>query len=421
MSLFNIFERAKTNVFFKNVATLASGTIISQLVVIASSPLLTRLYTVESFGLLSLFTSYVVIFAVISTGRYELAVPLPTKDVDGRKIIQLIFGIGFISAIAYFILIFISKEILQLQTHFELLNHWWIYLAPLYIFFIALYSGLGYWYQRKKNYKKITLVNAFQVIITAVCSIVFGFLKIESGLILSLILGILFSIFYFLKEYVKENQIFSLQQVKEIGREFISFPKYMTVSDLSLTASQQIIPISFEHFFSTTVLGFYSMASRMIRIPNIVITNAIGNVFRNDAIDEIRSKGNCKDLYKSTFKKLILMSFPIYLLVFLLSPMLFSFFFGEEWFTAGVYARILSILLFFEFVASPLNSVFYIREKKKQFARLQFLNAIFGALGLYCGFYFWNSAIVSLMFFTGFSIIFNLIFLYFSFKYSEHV
>nr|WP_317127399.1 oligosaccharide flippase family protein [Chryseobacterium sp. CH21] len=125
------------------------------------------------------------------------------------------------------------------------------------------------------------------------------------------------------------------------------------------------------------------MANRMLRLPNIVITTAIGNVFRNDAIDAIRKNGNCIDLYKSTFKKLVIMSFPIYLFLFIVSPYLFVVVFGEKWYEAGLFARILSVLLLVEFIATPLNVLFNIRERQKILMRLQFLNAVMGGFMIF--------------------------------------
>lgn len=420
MNLKNLFHRLKSNVFFRNVATLASGTIISQLVVIGVSPLLSRIYSVESFGFLALFTSYMVISAVVSTGRYELAMGLPEKDDDSRKLFQLIIYLGFTVSIFYLLVIIVAKEILHLESKFEILKHWWIYLAPLYIFFIALYSGLGYWLQRKKNYKKITYTNALQVILAALFSVIFGILKIESGLILSLILAIIIATIYLLSDYLKENKGFSFAEVKEQGKKYISFPKHMIVSDLSLTAGQQLTPILFSFLYSTTVVGFFSMANRMLRLPNIVITSSIGNVFRNDAIDEIRKVGNCKALYESTFKKLIYMSLPIYMIIFIVSPFLFKILFGAVWLEAGYYARIITLFLFIEFVATPLNTLYYVKEKQKLLMRLQFLNAVCGGLALYLGAIVSHNPRMSLLFFAVNAVFFNLLLLFFSYRIASN-
>ncbi|MGH1519238.1 lipopolysaccharide biosynthesis protein [Chryseobacterium sp. JK1] len=417
MNLRYIIDRVKSNSFFKNVAILASGTIISQIIVIAFSPLLSRLYSVEAFGLLSLFTSYMVISAVVSTGRFELAIGLPEKDNDAKKLFQLILFIGFFVSIIYLGIIFILKEFFIDRLELQILNYWWIYLAPLYIFFIAVFSGSVYWLQRKKKYKKITFANALQVIITTICSVVLGLMKLSEGMIFALIFGMIISSLYIiLSESDLRKDFFIFNGIKQLGIEYISFPRYMLFSDLSLTASQQFIPILFSVLYSTTIVGFFSMANRMLRLPNIVITTAIGNVFRNEAIDEIRKNGNCVDLYKSTFKKLIVMSLPIYLFLFLVSPYLFVVVFGEKWYEAGIFARVLSVLLLVEFIATPLNVLFNIRERQKILMRLQFLNAVMGGVMIFLGFKIFNNASISLILFTINALIFNIVFIALSYR-----
>jgi len=384
------------------------------------SPILTRLYSVEAFGTLSLFTSFMVIFGVITTGRYELAMGLPEKDKKAKDLIKLIFILGFIVSIVYLVILFITKEIIQYSDSSGLFQSNWIYLAPIYTFFIAIYSSLIYWNQRKKEYKKITISNALQVISTTVFSLLFGFFGwIESGMMISLVLGIIISSWFLLKDFNNEDLLINNNDLKKVGKEYISFPKYMILSDLSLTTGQQFIPIIFSSLFSTTIVGYYSLANRMIRLPNIIITSSIANVFRNDAIDEIRKNGNCEQLYKSIFKKLFVLSLPIYLSVFIFSPILFTFFFGEKWLMAGNFARILSVLLLIEFIATPLNSLFYIMERQKVFMRLQILNTIFGGLLIYVGYKVFNDSYYSLILFCFNAIIFNVLFIYLTYYYSK--
>lgn len=409
------------NQFLRNVSTLAAGTLISQAVVVATSPLLSRLFSAEAFGMLSVFTSITVFFAVVSTGRYELALGLPECRTKALSVFRLILTIGFGVSLFYLGLILFLKNITHIVDKSGFLTGHTSYLAPFYIFLIAFYSGLGYWMQRQKAYKKITIANAVQVLIGSVFSLLFGWFQISEGLIYSLIIGMFVAIVYVL---LGEKGLFSeILQAKNVGgvaREFHSFPKYMIFSDLSLTASQQFIPVLFSTLFSTGIVGLYSMANRMIRLPNIVITSAIGNIFRNDAIEEIREKGNCRELFVKTFKKLLFLSIPIYIGVFALSPSLFSWFLGKQWEMAGVFARILSVMLLFEFISTPLSSVFYIREKQKVLARIQMLNAVVGGLAIYLGYYFFNSAVGSLIVFVCSAVIFNLFLLRYSYKYSLH-
>ncbi|PIF47086.1 O-antigen/teichoic acid export membrane protein [Chryseobacterium sp. 52] len=422
MSIKSIFNNIKSNPFLRNVAILSSGTIISQLIVIATSPFLTRLYSVEAFGLLSVFSSFAVFFAVLSTGRYELALGLPDDNRKAAKIFKLIIYIGACVSVLYLILIFLLKDIIHIQDKTGFLTNNQVYLAPVYIFFGALYSALGYWNQRDKRYKRITIANAFQVIGTSIFSMLFGVLKFENGLILSLILGIIISSTFLLLTDKKllDELADSNKGILEVGKEYSSFPRYMILSDLSLTACQQFIPILFSALYNTTIVGFFSMANRMIRLPNIVITSSVGNVFRNDAIDEIRNQGNCEKLYNSTFKKLLLMSFPIYLIIFAVSPKLFSIIFGAKWEVAGYMARILSVALFFEFISAPLNTLFYIFEKQKILMRLQMANAILIFISIFLGYYLKNDYLLSLTFYMIVSVLSSLVFLYFTNNLSKN-
>lgn len=408
------------NQFLRNVSTLAFGTIISQAVVVGSSPVLARLFSVEAFGILSVFTSITVFFAVASTGRYELALGLPEDDLKAKRIFKLIISIGAGISLFYLLLIFLLRNVFSYRDDAGFLEHTTSLLAPLYIFFVALYSALGYWFQRKKRYKDITVANAVQVVTATIFSLVFGFLKIWDGMIYALIIGIIFSAVYLL---LKDSSLHNLSSyggsVIPVAKEYSSFPRYMIFSDLSLTASQQFIPILFSVLYSTTIVGFFAMANRMLRLPNIVITTSIGNVFRNDAIDEIREKGNCEALYRSTFKKLIFMALPIYLIIFIAAPTLFVLIFGEKWELAGYFARILSTMLFLEFIATPLNTLFYIREKQKILMRIQVLNAISGAIMIFLGYYFFKSASYSLVFFCINAIIFNSVFLLMTYRISK--
>lgn len=421
MSLRDLLNRVKANPFLKNVAILSSGTIISQLIVIGISPLLSRLYSVESFGILSIFTSIAVFFAVLSTGRYELALGLPEENHKAVKIFKLIIFISIFVSILYLLIIFILKNIIHIHDKNGFFNNNQIYLIPVYIFFAAVNSALGYWNQRSKNYKKITLGNAIQVIITSIFSLVFGFLHKEIGLIWALIIGIAVSDIYlfFTDKNLQKQLLASSSGIVQVGKEYISFPKYLILSDLSLTGSQQFIPILFSMLYNTTVVGFFAMANRILRIPNLVITGSIGNVFRNDAIDEIRKNGNCEHLYQSTIKKLAMMSLPIYLVIFIISPAVFMFVFGKEWEIAGYFARIMAAMLLFEFIATPLNTLFYVRGKQKILMRLQVLNAIVIFTAIYVGYYFFKDYYYSLMLYSLVSIISNIVFIIFTNKLSK--
>ena len=75
---------------------IAGGTVIAQIVTIAFSPIITRLYGPEAFGILGVFLSVVTILSTVSSLCYVHAVVLPKEDADGLRILYLSLKIAAI-------------------------------------------------------------------------------------------------------------------------------------------------------------------------------------------------------------------------------------------------------------------------------------------------------------------------------------
>ena len=73
--------------FSKNVLTLMTGTTIAQTIPVAISPILTRIYTPEDFGIFAIYLAITAILGNIVSGRYELAIMIPKKDEDAINLI----------------------------------------------------------------------------------------------------------------------------------------------------------------------------------------------------------------------------------------------------------------------------------------------------------------------------------------------
>lgn len=365
---------------FKNFSTLAFGTVSSQILLVAVSPLLTRLFTPADFGVLSVFTSISVICSIVFSGRYELAVGLPKSKMQAVALMQLVKKLSLISSVLLFIAVLIFWFCDYLGCVREDLFHASYFFLPFYNFLVINNSALIYWINRHKEYGKISFATLFSAFFNIITSVLLGILGVNGfGLILGIVFGMFASVTFLYLHYLKQipkEKVTDLAVVL-VAKKYIHFPKYTLFSDLSANLNQQFLPIVFSIFYSTNIVGLFSLANRMLRLPNIVFTSAIANIFRNEAIDHLRLWGNCKELYRSTFKKLFLIGFLVYSMIFILSPYLFVFFFGAQWEKSAIYAQILCVMLFVEFFSQPFNSLFYVCHKQKFFLKLQTLQAIF--------------------------------------------
>jgi O-antigen/teichoic acid export membrane protein len=120
--------------YFRNLSTLASGSVFGQVVAAAASPLLSRLFTPEDYGVSGFVLSLVMIFVFVSTLRYEELI------VAGRTASSRSGGF----AIAFLCLCVVSLVILAAAI---LLGNrdapgWLILFAPLILFLSVLQSRI---------------------------------------------------------------------------------------------------------------------------------------------------------------------------------------------------------------------------------------------------------------------------------------
>ena len=80
---------SKPSAFATDVLKLVTGTTLAQIIVVLTSPLLTRLYGPEAFGFYALFASITGILGVIACMRYELAIMLPKTDEEAANLLGL--------------------------------------------------------------------------------------------------------------------------------------------------------------------------------------------------------------------------------------------------------------------------------------------------------------------------------------------
>jgi O-antigen/teichoic acid export membrane protein len=206
-----------------------TGTTIAQAIPIAISPILTRIYTPEDFGVLALFVAISSIFGSIANGRYELAIMLPKKDEDAINI----FALGFI--ISSSISLVLLMLVLLFHDYFTtLLNNdeigIWLYLVPITVFLTGMYNVLNYFNNRKKYYKDIANITIIKSIITAITQLSIGFLKGgASGLISGQVISQMFANMKLLKNIIKDKLLISkISKVKMIAlaKRYKDFPKF---------------------------------------------------------------------------------------------------------------------------------------------------------------------------------------------------
>lgn len=407
--------------YFRNVVTLMTGTTIAQLVTLAISPILTRLYTPEEFGLLALFVSIVSILSIVATGRYEVAIMLPSKEKDALNIMKLsIIILIMVCSIVLIGCILFNGHIAKLLNNKDI--GLWLYFIPITVFFTGLFQNFNYLIIRKKEFKRLATAKILQSSTNAGLSLGFGFGGLTGGgLIIGNILGQFISATFLgaklFKIYKNLLFIFEKKKILHIGKRYNDFLKFDVFAGFFSVATPQSIVILLGIWFSTSLVGIYALTNRVLAAPIYLISKSILDVFRQRATEDYNKFGRCDVVYLKTLKSLSLLAFFPFLILFLFGEDIFGFVFGEQWRQAGYFAKILSPMFFLKFISSPLSFLFYIAEKQKQNLIWQSILFVLTILSIYLGYKLENNNLLFICISVSYSIIY-IIYLIISYNYS---
>jgi len=360
-------ENIRQSQFAKNVSVLATGTIIVQAISTLLSPVLSRLYTPEDYGLLAIFTSCISILIVIGSFRYELAILIPKKNAEAVLILKLSLIIIILFSIIVFLITLIFNHKIALFFGNERLSFWLYFIAPVFLA-AGVTQSFTLWFNRNKNYKIISGVRIYQSSVNSALSLLLGFLKFNTfGLILSLIISNIISSLYLLKRSVFRMSDCSLNflKLRSVAKKYKEFPMLSLPSALLDTVSINSIIFLLSYFFSESITGSYSFSLRMLSIPAVVIGTAMGQVFFQKISEAYGNNEKISPLILRSWKVLFLTGIIPTVVLFFFGEELFTFVFGFKWAEAGRISEYLCILTFFMFISSPTSNAMVVLRKQR--------------------------------------------------------
>jgi O-antigen/teichoic acid export membrane protein len=404
---------SSSSLFSRNVLTLITGTTLAQVITILFTPLITRLYGPEAFGLLAIFTSITGILGVIMCLRYEMAIMLPKSDEEAANVFGLcIFIILAISLLSVPILI-LSPTFLEHLLNAPLLGPF-LWLVPPMIFLSGLFLALNYWNTRTKQFHRLAIAQVMRSGSSTGTQIGMGVVGYASGgmLIGASIIGQLVSTtvlgFQIMRDHLTYfRQHITVKGMKEVFSRYSNFPKYDMGSAVLNTLSGTLPVFILSIYFSTTILGYYSLGLMVLQLPLFLIGNAIGQVFFQRAAESKNiSQEKLSETVASILKPLLFLSFFPMVVLLLIGPALFGIVFGGAWTEAGNYARYLSVWMFVNFIASPISSLLSVFQKQKFGLILNIVTILLRAIGLMIG-ALMGDAVLAIMLFSAVGVVTN--------------
>lgn len=399
-----IFSKINSNKFSENVLTLIAGTVIASAIPIALSPVLTRLFSPENFGLFALYFSISQLLSVFITARYEYAIILPEKDEDALAVVALCLSVTVLVTLLSMLILWPLRYMIGRILGNEDISRF-LWLMPVTIFAIGVYSTFNLWFNRIARFRNISYGKVIRSSFTTFSSIAFGLAVIKSaGLIIADTIGQIVAAAYVFFNSLKNDRekirAISLPVMKEQAKRYIHFPKYNILSGLLEKGSGQVPVLLLTSFFGSSVTGLFSLSQRVIAAPEGLVAVSIGDVFRQKASIEYQKYGNCHVTFLRLLKVLLLISVVPFLLLGIFAPTLFAFIFGQEWRIAGSYTQIMTIMFFLSFVVSPLSNMFIIAQKQKIDLIIQIFLFTFICISFFAGYNIFHNPGTAILLYT---------------------
>lgn len=373
--------------FGRNIALVAGGTAFAQVLGIVFSPIITRLYPPDQYGILTVYIATLGLISTASSFDYQKAIPIADDDENAINVsaLSIIILLIFIIATTLSLTIWGNKILSVLDS--DVLRSY-KYLIPVGVLFTGIYEILLQWVYRERNYGVITRNKVNQSIFSNIFKVITGVLRIGPiGLIFGYILGQSAGITTLAKPIFKNRSLFKkikLFKIKEMAKRYIRFPIYSAPSNYIYNAGKQLPIIILTSLYGNTVVGLFGLANSIVSMPIDLIGTSVSQVFYAEAAKIKENPAKLKSLSLKLVKKMALIGLVPLFTLLLFGPFIFSLVFGIEWYQAGVYARILSVKVYFHFVIMPIGRVLEIFEKQREglllnAVRLILILIVFGA------------------------------------------
>lgn len=351
--------------FVRNVFVMASGTAAAQLVYMLLSPIITRLYGPEAYGLMGTFMAVVAIITPIAALTYPIAIVLPKNEREAKQIIKLSALISFLVAFVCLILLLILGN--SIITFFKLTEiSSFLYLFPLIIIMSGLLQIAENWLIRKKQFRITAKVSVIQAILLQGSMVLIGLFHPTATVLIiasSLGIGLKAGMMILFIERSKKNLISKEAkdskelkgnfQLKETAKNYLDFPLFRA-PEVFLNAVSNSLPILLlSIYFGPASAGFYTLGKTVLSIPSQLIGKSIGDVFYPRIAEASNNGENLTNLIKKATFSLGAIGIVPFSIIVVLGPFLFSFIFGAEWKMAGEYASWIAIGSFFGFINTP--------------------------------------------------------------------
>lgn len=343
-----------------------SATVLSQGIVVAATPVLTRLYTAADFGVLAAVSAVVTIVGSVAPLRLDAAIPMADNDEDADSLLATGIWTSLFIGVAATAALLGAHAVTTTPRSSPIFSVAW-FLPPIGIVALGVFNLAQAYAVRARSFTKIAQARIQQSAAGILTQLALGtagggptglvvgqFVLLSSGA--ATLLGSA------LRSTLRAAATIKTTAALSVLRRYRKYPTVSVVDTLANNASLQLPVIIIASSHSAAEAGLLAIALRAGQLPMSVIGNAAAQVFTSTASQAHRD--GILGAETSRTLGLSIRGVPILLLAAAVAPAVAGFALGPEWREAGVVLRWMTPWLILQLLASPISMLMHARGRQ---------------------------------------------------------
>lgn len=331
--------------------TVIGANVVAQALPIIAAPLLTRIYSPDDFGAITIFTSALSMALAVATARFDWSIP----NARATSLAAALLLLGMIA-------LALSSFTLALFWFFAP-NFWgslntFGWLLPLTVLGAGAQQLLQAWHVRNATLPGVGKAKIVQSIVNVGVSIASagaGFWGLVAGILLGSWAG-LWTLWRSATGLTAALRRLTLQRICVAACHFQREATWSTLASAANTASFAVVPLMLARHYSIAEVGYYALMQRVALGPISLVGSAVSQSFWAEAARLVRQDPTAlAQLYRRNTVRLGWVSLPLALIA-LAGPFYIGPIFGApQWDAAGCVLAASVPMLLGQTAISPLS------------------------------------------------------------------
>ncbi len=371
--------------FRLKVLQVAGGTAVAQGLLVAASPVLTRLYTPSDFGVLVVYVSLVSLLVTVASLRFELALPLPEGEAEAAGLLLLCVAlVALTTAAGAFGIHAFRGRILGWMGEPGLGPYLW--LVPVSTLGAGLYQVFTCWAIRKERYDRIARTRVTQGVTQLAVQVAAGLLgQGPAGLLAGDALGRTngtrtLALLDWRRDWAHVRRT-GPRDLLAAARRYRHFPLYSSGTALLNTLNLRMPGLLLAIGYGPATAGCFALAQRVFALPSSIIGESVAQVFFGESAQ--LKGGSLMPLFRGTVRRMFLLGLPVMALSSAAGWFLFPALFGAAWKSAGVFLVAIAPMALAQFTGACVSSALVVLERQDLALLREIIRSLlfFGGIG----------------------------------------